>query len=216
VNAKALKLLMVVAVSGLAVASTAQAQSQSVTKNLGNGWQVFIPNIDMIDVVRDNNGNSNVIVLEKFAVFESLSALDLVFTQIADNANTYTRLVLTDEYVFNNVTNTPWTGFDISLVDQTGGPATFNQADSASFSISPFTTRAYNGASTQVSFGGGSVGVGTFWTPGVASGALVIDVVLDPNNQIRSQFTLRELPIPGAGSAALAGLAGLVATRRRR
>lgn len=201
----------------LAVAGS--AAGQSATKNLGGGWQVFIPDINLVDVAVDNfSSNTNVRVIQKFAVIRDFSVLDLVFTQIASNAETSTRIAITDEFVLNNTTGQSWTGFNIGLVDQAFGSAVFNQSSSASFSFAPFTSRSYNGSSTQVNFGGGLVPDGSFWTPGVVSGALWIDITLNPQDTrtARTRFTLREQAVPTPGSAALLGAGVLLAARRRR
>lgn len=201
--------------SGVIVLAAAAGANAQVTRNLGGGWQVTIPDIDIIDIIRDDLVSSpNTLVLEKFATFKDLQALDLVFTQIAPNANTATRIILTDEYVFN-LSGTDWTGFEITLANQVPtSSVSFNQAASATFSILPFTTTTYSGASDQVTYAGGVVPDGTFWTPGVSTGALVIDIALNPRGQ--TSFTLRERPIPTPGAASLLAVAGIVAAGRRR
>lgn len=201
--------------SGVVIlAATAGANAQ-ITRNLGGGWQVFIPDIDIIDIIRDDLVSSpTVLVLEKFATFKDFQALDLVFTQTAPNAQTVTRIILTDEYVFN-LTGLDWSAFEITLTSQVpGNTAVFNPAASASLSILPFTTTTYAPGNQQVTYGGGTVPDGTFWTPGVATGAIVIDLALNPRGN--STFTLRERPIPSPAGASLLAVAGIVAAGRRR
>jgi opacity protein-like surface antigen len=213
------KLRLLAISSAVALLSAAGAASaQSTVKQLGGGWQVFIPDINVVDVVLDNfTSNGNIRIIQKFAVINDFSALDLVFTQIAPNAQTATRFAITDEFVLNN-SGQAWSGFDISLVNQTNGSATFNVADSASLSFGPFATRTYSGGNTVASFTDGTVNPGDFWLPGVSAGALWIDVVLNPadSRTARTSFTLREQAVPSAGSAALAALGLLAAGRRRR
>lgn len=201
------------------LALSGAASAQSAVKNLGGGWQVFIPDINMVDVVVDNFlSNGQVRVIQKFAVISDFSVLDLIFTQVAPNAQTATRFAITDEFVLNNSSGQDWNGFEIGLVNQANGSATFDQAASAPFSFAPFTSRAYNGGSTQVNFGGGIIPAGTFWTPGQASGALWINVALNPQDdrQGRTTFTLRERAVPTPGTAALVGAGVLAIMRRRR
>lgn len=214
---------IVIRQSALAIAALlavgGSASAQSAVKNIGGGWQVFIPDINVVDVAVDNfTSQANVRVIQKFAIISNFSVLDLIFSQIAPNAQTATRIAITDEFVLNNSTGQDWNGFQISLADQLGGSATFNQASSASLSFSPFTTRTYNGPSTQVTFGGGTIPANTFWTPGTVSGALWIDIALSPSDSRtnRTSFTLREQALPTPGTAALLGAGVVLAARRRR
>jgi len=196
----------------LAMAGTASAAPE--LRDLGFGWQVLLPDADLIDIVVDEAAsNSQRLVIEKFATFMDLNALDLVFTQTG--ANAAPRIVITDEFIANQ-TGQNWVGFTNSLIAfGPGTSAAFNPVASAGISISPFTTISYSNANTVVDFAGGTVVNGAFWFPGLAMGALVVDVTLNPNGG--SSFTLREIPqIPTPGTMALTVLAGLVASRRRR
>lgn len=199
----------------LAFAGMASASPE--LRDLGHGWQVLLPDADVIDIVVDDGAsNSQQLVIEKFATFLSLDALDLVFTQTS--AGAAPRIIITDEYI-NNMTGVTWNAFTNSLVDVTPGTsaAVFNQPLSANLSISPFTVASYNVASTSVTFSGGNIPDGGFWFPGVAQGALVVDVTSTPG--VFSSFTLREAPtgVPTPGAAVLGTLAcGVLAARRRR
>lgn len=194
------------------------AAAEQITRNIGNGWTVTTPNVDVIDVYRDATVGGNVPVLEKFATFSDFSPLDLIFTQIAPNAATSTRIIITDEYVFNN-TGLAWNWFGLALVNDQNGNATFND-DLTNPNINPFTTGTISPDLKVATAFGGTVPHFTFWMPGVNSGAIVIDVQLsqidDP--QFRTSFTLRETPgfIPAPGAATLALLGGAFASRRRR
>ncbi len=192
--------------------------AEQITRNIGNGWTVTTPDVDVIDVYRDTTVSGNVPVLEKFATFSSFSPLDLVFRQIAPNAETSTRIIITDEYLFNN-TGLAWDSFTLSLVNDQNGNATFNAA-LTNPSVAPFTANsvAFDGK-TSTAFAG-SVPHFSFWTPGVTAGAFVIDVQLSQidDADFRTSFTLRETPgfIPAPGAATLALAGGLIAARRRR
>lgn len=207
-----------VAPAALLLALAGSALGEQVTRNIGNGWTVTTPNVDVIDVYRDATVGGNVPVLEKFATFSDFSPLDLIFTQIAPNAATSTRIIITDEYVFNN-TGLPWSSFTLALLDGPQGSATFNEAQTNP-NINPFTTGTLSPDLKLATAFGGSVPQFTFWTPGVNSGAFVIDVQLSQidNAEFRTSFTLRETPgfIPAPGAATLALMGGAFASRRRR
>ncbi|MBL8765093.1 MAG: hypothetical protein JNM07_12575 [Phycisphaerae bacterium] len=200
------------------------APASASVKDLGGGWEVQSGNDELLDAVTDFVSlSANVLVIEKFAEFYGLDdstdlpyPLDLTFRQNAPDAQTVTRIVITDEVVFNNSSLT-WTAFSMKLLGASGGPstvATFNQAQSASFSFEPFTSRAYSAGSTRVDFTGGTIAGGAFWTPGLRAGGLVIQA--DLSDRLPAEFTLRELPVPGPGATALLALAGLIGSRRRR
>lgn len=194
------------------------ARAEQVTRNIGNGWTVTTPNVDVIDVYRDATVNGNIPVLEKFATFSDFSPLDLIFTQIAPNALTSTRIVITDEYVFNN-TGLAWNIFTLALVNDQNGSATFNEPLTDP-NIQPFTQGTLSPDLKVATAFGGVVPHFSFWMPGVTSGAFVIDVQLSQidNAEFRTSFTLRETPgfIPAPGAATLSLIGGLFAARRRR
>ncbi len=192
------------------------AWGQQITRNIGNGWTVTTPNVDVLDIYRDATTPGGVPVLEKFATFHDFSPLDLIFTQIAPNAATSTRIILTDEYVFNN-TGFAWSAFSISLVNDLNGLAVFNSALTEP-SIEPFADGHLSPDQKTATLFDGTVPHFSFWTPGVASGAFVIDIALSQidHPDFRTSFTLRESPIPAPAPAALALAGGLLAARRRR
>lgn len=216
--------LSVVLAAGLmaAASSTASAGSPEV-RDLGFGWQVVLPDADLTDIVVDFElSSSSTLVIQKFPVFTGLSAFDFVFQQTGTNAGTASRIIITDELIINN-TGQAWVQFTNELLNARNGSATFNVADTSSISISPaFTDRVFNDpvAATRVDFvGGPGVPNQGLFTPGLQTGALVIDVVLSGSGgpQNGTTFTLREVPaIPAPGSAALLAVAGLISARRRR
>lgn len=201
---------------GLVTSGGTVASAGEIVKNLGGGWQVTIFDPDTADVVTDFV-NDDILVVEKAAEFididpdtEQPEPINLLFTQIAPDAQTVTRIILTDEIILNS-TGQNWTSFRNILIDS--GQVMFNQAASATFSIAPFTTRTYNGSSTEVEFAGGVVPAGGVWTPGLDSGGLVIDIDLDAPTPV--SFTLKELPVPEPTSALLV-LGGALAMIRCR
>jgi len=194
-----------------ALALSAGTASADITFDLGGGWEATIfdkANVDLeVDFV---DLRENVLVLEKFAKFVDLSPQDIVFTQNEDDANTVSRIVLTEEFIFNN-TEFDWDFFTMELL---GGVATFDPDASADFSIDPFDTMTFGDGDTSVVFSGGVIESDGHWNPGFESGGLVINV--DLSGEEPATFTLREIPVPAPGAFALLAGAGLVARRRRR
>lgn len=185
------------------------------------GWQVEVDDnlVGDVDLFVDFQSlDGNVLVIEKFAQFRTVSdltgrpdAINLTFTQIAPDAQTISRIAIADEAA-TNLTGIDWNGFEMALL----GGASFQTGLSSTFSFNPFTSRAYSSGNTVVTFSDGIVADGTTWFPGAARGELVFDVDLSgPNAQV---FTLKELPlpVPSPGTAALGGLVCGLALRRRR
>lgn len=202
-----------------AISSASIANAGPLVKNLGGGWQVTIPDSDLVDVVTDYV-DRDILVVEKAAEFIDIDPItlqpapvNLLFQQILPDAQTTPRIIITNEIILNH-TGQAWTSFRNILID--AGQVMFNQPLSATFSIAPFTTRTYNGLSTEVEFAGGVVPNGALWTPGVAAGALVIDVNLTMPGPV--SFTLKELPVPepASGGLVLAGALLIRALRRGR
>jgi hypothetical protein len=198
------------------LAAAGAAQADPLVRDLGGGWQVTIFDSDLVDVVTDYV-DDDILVLEKAAEFTEIdpetmqpAPINLVFQQILPDAQTTPRIILTNEIILNH-TGQDWTSFKEILID--AGQVMFNQGLSATFSISPFTTRTYNGLSTEVTFAGGVVPDGSLWVPGLESGGLVIEVDLSAQGPVT--FTLKELPIPEPASAVLL-CAGALALRRFR
>ena len=214
-----------VALAALVAGVAGSAASADVVRDLGGGWQVIIADeiADQIDIVADGFvtvDGVRTLVIEKFAEFRSydpltglFGGLPVQFRQVGADADTATRIIITDEALYNN-TSQAWTGFRMQLIDS--GQAGFDPAATfaSGFSIGPFTTTTYSAGNTQVDFGGGVVPAGGIWYPGLGSGGLVINVNLSNQNPV--VFTLKETPVPTPGAAALLGLGGLALSRRRR
>lgn len=197
--------------AALAVAIAGVANADPITKDLGGGWEVTIFAPDTVDVAVDFVSlTGDVLVIEKTAQFFELATVELLFAQNRDDSETVSQIVITDEILTNN-TGVAWTSFtnDLGAV----GPALFDVAASASFTIAPFTTTAYAGDLRSVTYSNGIVPDGVIWTPGLDDGGLVIDV--DLSDRLTS-FTLRETPAPEPSTlAALLIGAGLAFARRR-
>ena len=206
----------IVAVGALTLTPAAMAD---LIINLGGGWQATIFNEDNVDLAVDFVSiEDDILVIQKFANFTTIDPFSgqpdpvrIAFNQIDSDANTVSRIVITDELIFNN-TGLLWDQYQNVLL---GGNVEWNQAESAGFSIDPFTTRSYNDDSTIVTFEGGpGIEDGAAWTPGLDAGGLVIDIDLSGEEAVK--FVLKEIPTPGPGALALLGVAGLLGRRRRR
>jgi hypothetical protein len=205
-------------IAGAFVLSMVPAANAVLVLNLGGGWQATITDEVNVDLAVDFVSlPDNVLVIQKFAKFISVDpftgmpvGINIAFNQIAPDAETVSRIVITDEIIANN-TGLDWIAFEEELL---GSVATFNQADSATFSINPFTTATYSGSSDAVTFSGGLVAAGAIWTPGVTSGGLVIDV--DLSGDAPAKFVLKELPlVPGPAGFAVLGLLAFASRRRQ-
>lgn len=203
---------------GALVLSIAPAANAVLVLNLGGGWQATITDDINVDLdVEFVSLPDNMLVIEKFAKFITVdpftgmpAPVHIVFNQIAPDAETVSRIVITQETIANN-TGLDWIAYEQELL---GGVATFNQAESASFSINPFTTTAYDSSFQTVTFSGGVVAAGSVWTPGADAGGLVIDI--DLSGDAPAKFVLKELPlVPGPAGLAALGLLGLARARRR-
>ncbi len=199
-------------IAGIAAAALCVAQSAraEVVLDLGGGWQATIQDQSVLDLVVDYVSlEDDLLVLQKFATFASLTQMDISFEQTADDANTVSTIVITDEFVFNN-SGTDWNAFSMNV----DGDATFDAAASASFSIDPYTDADFAGDMKSVLFSGGTVADSAFWTPGLASGGLYINVDLSGDGM--AGFRLGEMPVPAPSALIVFGLAGLARSRRRR
>jgi hypothetical protein len=199
-------------------AGLATAAQADVVRTLGGGWEATISDdqADVLDVVADGVG-ATALVIEKFAEFNNLSGgnpvpLTVTFRQVAADAATRSRIVITDEVLLNSLAQS-WVGFTMSLSG--GGNTTWNQALTSAASRAPFANLTYSNGGKTANFSGGSIAPGATWFPGLASGGLVIDVDLSSNAPVT--FSLTEVPvIPTPGAAVLAGMGGVMVLRRRR
>jgi hypothetical protein len=207
----------VISVTAAAVALGSAAFADPITIPLGEGWQATIFDPDHVAIlVADDNPEDGVLNIRKRATFVGLDPITnqpvpalVTFQQIASDAATAARIQIVDE-ALGNSTGLDWDAFRNILAP--GANVSFNQALSATYSIAPFTTRTYNGSSSEVVYAGGIVPDGSTWIPGVPDGELVIDANLSAPGPI--VFTLKEIPTPEPASLALLAL-GSVLLRRR-
>lgn len=197
----------------MCLAVSAQAQ---IIIDLGGGWQAKIFNAQVDLTVDFFDFEKDILVLEKFANFTEIdkktglpAPLSIAFTQIAPDDETVSHIVLTDAFIFNN-TGVDWSAFREILL---GDHVAFDPEDTSDFSIDPFTTMNFIDKNREVIFSGGTVFDGTIWTPGVVSGALVINVDLSGDDPVK--FVLKELPVPAPGALAII-VGGMLVSRRRR
>lgn len=202
-----------IAVASMASAATAgpvTIQLIDPSSGVHSGWQVTVPDEDMVDVVTDAvSFKMNLILIEKAAEFINLNPVDLVFQQVQPDVGTVSSIWINDEIIVNS-SGADWPSFVMSVT----GPAVFDPVGSAMFSINPYTISSFTSGNTVFTVSGGTVFDSAIWTPGMASGVLKIDVNLSDPNPVT--FTLREQAIPTPGALALLALGGVVALRRWR
>jgi MYXO-CTERM domain-containing protein len=213
------------AIAALVAGSAVSMANADVVRDLGGGWQVVIADeiADQIDIVSDGFVTINgvrTLVIEKFAEFRHIDPLTglfqglaVQFRQVGTDANTATRIIITDEGLYNN-TGAAWFDFHMQLIDSQ--QEAFNPAATfaSGFTYGPFTSLTFSQNNTQADFAGGVVPNGQIWYPGLGAGGLVIDVSLASEAPV--VFTLKETPSPTPGAAALLGLGMLAGSRRRR
>lgn len=200
-------------VPALAISSAALG---GMTLSLGGGWEAELLD-DGLDLFTDYvSVPEDLLVIEKFATATEVdditgtpNPLRILFRQVASDADTVSRIAITDETIIN-LTGLDWDGFRIGLL----GDATFDPAASDDFSLDAFGTMDFTDDLKEAHFSDGLVADGDIWTPGFDSGALWIDV--DLSGDAPASFILKELAtVPAPGALALFGLA-LVGSRRRR
>jgi hypothetical protein len=205
-----------------------RAQAALVTEPLGDsGWSVRYDNVGLTLTLLNPPADvedTAFVVLEKVAQFgEGLNEfgffdpLEISFIQTGEQATQY--VVIDVEHVFND-TGIDWSGFRFIVEDPmqgVGGGAHFDQALSADFDITPFTTKTYNGNSTELFVSGGTVPhtpPGDEWLPGFDHGSLFINANPFDSGNVRRTFVFKEqpvsvIPLPAAAWTGLSGLLGL-------
>lgn len=202
----------------------------AITVPLGSsGWEATYFEETGVTIVVDGV-DPNSVTIQIFKDFvngpgpgDVFPPINILFSQVADDANTVDRIILTDEAI-TNLTGVDWTDYHWKVLQ--AGEVWFNVAESDGFDVFPFQNidfmdpqNIFNdpNKATDVWVDGGLVPDNTSFFPGLAEGALVMDVFLagsdDPVN-----FTLKQFPtIPEPSTLAMVGAAvGLVLFRRRR
>lgn len=196
------------------------------------GWQITGANanelgitVDTVDV--DANGRKFVVIeISKEFVFgpdpqtQVIPSIVLAFTQIAEDADTATRIFIADETVTNS-TGVDW--YDYHWILMRHGVATFNRELTAvgdGFRVDPFKQAQWhanpNLDNEQLNVWDGKLNAGGVFFPGSGPGNLVIDVDTSPSRWV--SFSFKQLPtyIPEPASAALLLFGAAAWLRKRR
>lgn len=205
----------------IVLAGSASAASADIVVQLGSGWEVVYSQVSNL-AITPVTATQGQVTITKTVTFDDDLDPDLgqpqpwtiTFRQTAADANTASQIVIDAEFVTNQ------TGFNIIGYRQLLGlsrSATWDASSTAASVAPAFTTTTISGDSRELfTTGGPGFASGQTWTPGVASGAFVINVDLARQNT-PIIFTLKEFAIiPTPGAAALIGIGGLAMARRRR
>jgi hypothetical protein len=222
-------LAMALAFAFVVAGQISTARATLVTKVLGDsGWSVQFDNaglsITLLNPPADASKVAHV-VIEKVAQFTEgpnefgfIDPLELSFIQ--NNALATPQIVIDREVVYND-TGLDWTSFRMIIEDpmkNIAGGAVFDQAASASFDVSPFTSKQFISTATEeeLLIAGGVLSDGEVWTPGADEGALVINAHPFTAGSVHRSFVFKEqpqggeaIPLPAAAFSGLSSLLGL-------
>lgn len=201
-----------IAASAASLVTTSAAEAGLTTVVLGtSGWTASWDNaLDPVLDVNVDGVTADAVYIEKIAQFNSLASINIIFTQISQNA--VSNIVINDE-VITNTSGVAWTDFHMDL--QGASNVAFDPAASAGFTVNPFTSSSFTNSNQTFNAFNGTVANNGAWFPGLFGGELWIHVAL--NASAPTTFVLSETPsVPAPGAVTLLGLAGLMGTRRRR
>jgi hypothetical protein len=213
-----------------ALALVQPANAAIVTKALGDsGWSARYDNTEISLTLLNPPADVDEVawvVLQKVAQFDQgpnefgfINPFEISFIQNSAEATQY--VVIDKEYVFND-SGVDWTSFRFIIEDpmaDVGGGAVFDQAQSATFSVDPFTNKVFSADSRELTVSGGVVphsSPNDEWRPGT-TGSLFINGNPFDNGGIRRSFVFKEqpnpgefvIPLPASAWTALSGLIGL-------
>jgi hypothetical protein len=206
-----------------ALALVQPANAALVTKVLGDsGWSAQYDNTEISLTLLNPPADEDEVawvVLQKVAQFDEIAPYDISFIQNSNEATQY--VVIDKEFIFND-SGVDWDSFRFSILDtmpEVDGGAVFDQAQSANFSVDPFTSKVFSADSRQLTVSGGIVphaSPNDEWRPGTV-GSLFIDAKPFDSGGVRRSFIFKEepnpgefvIPLPASAWSALSGLIGL-------
>lgn len=199
------------AAAAFALLVSASAPAFGSMIDIGGGWSVTTPS-GFDGSIYTDFVSDELVMIEVSKDFHApigddgtYPPIELLFMQIADDANTAPRIVIADETV-TNLTGSTWTDFHWTI-DSEGLNAWFNtdpmsEYNSLGFTTSPFVNHAFGGyldapgttMATELSADGGQVPDTASFFPGNGSGELIIDVDLSDKNG--ASFLFSQFPTP--------------------
>ena len=209
--------------AALAAVICAPAFGGTVVVDLGGGWEATVFDPENAVVIP---GAAGVFSIQKEftdgpGVGGLFPAINILFSQTADDIDTLTTLVLTNEDIMN-MTGAQWDDYHWQVLD--GGEVWFDVPASLAWDVSPFTNPAtfddpgglFGDANkaTHIDANGGIVPNGGSFMPGLAAGDLVLQV--DLSGEEPMNFTLKQFPTPEPSTLLLIGFGAAVLARRRR
>jgi hypothetical protein len=218
---KRFRIVCLAGIAGLAL-TWSSAVAGTTVKSLGGGWVATWDDSQDVDLIVTNSSQTaDALILKKVAFFtkqDGFGGVSPIVISSLRQSPTAPQFLVIDEEVVHNQTGLDWIGFQFAIEPSSTQAAFDTGATDVSppgsgFSISPFTNAVFSDDNRVLTLSGGTVlsapALPSEFTPGIASGALVIDTRANLANRL-TDFVFEEQPIIPLPAAAWMGLSGLV------